>query len=154
MNTDPGHIKNLSNEQRVGLNEFWALLITELSRNPNLSTCESNSSSLEKLPEGGFLSIINRASETSSWSFFGYSSTTTTSTETTSGKTGKRSSKLFGKSTSVVASVTDKPLELEWSTALETLFLFIGTDHPDTLILRFLRARKWDVIQVCYIHSL
>lgn len=120
----PGHLGNLTPEQERKLAEFWAVA---------LKTCGVHDDTLH-VPDAA-------------------PSEPTTDTDTPSKKKKRRS--LFGKKHEEEAPEDDKygqtqeyhqtlkdmsPEELH-----EAFWSMVKADHPDALLLRFLRARKWDV---------
>ncbi|KAJ3216595.1 hypothetical protein HK099_005815 [Clydaea vesicula] len=115
--TQPGHIDNLSEEQYSILQKLWLQLLKSLIHDKNLENLQLPTKKLEK--QSSSISIFKSLS----WS---------------------------SKSLDVKEDITDSKEEmvknLEFNFAFEILFLYLfGPDSPDATLLRFLRARKWDI---------
>jgi hypothetical protein len=119
-----GYVDCLTSEQECNLLELWALIIELLSNEQRLSPdCSiSSSSSTSK----GSKKKQRQLAEVLSQNASTHSLNSITST-----------------SSSRSAAISDHPLSAEFWRQL-------ATDDPDVLLLRFLRARKWNVIDAFF----
>ena len=144
----PGHVGNLSPEQELKLQEMWALVLKvfgldlgdlEKVRRPSASS-ETPSGSLSKKSSRGSMigSFLGggKPAETQSSASEGDSLSTTLAALTVSDVDDKHGqAKEFQKAVSDVKP--DQIRSAFWS--------MVKMNDPDGLLLRFLRARKWDV---------
>lgn len=144
----PGTVGNLTPEQEAKLQEFWVLLLKVCGVNPEgveqsgESTPSSTSQKKEQQPQqskrrfglfgGGKSSEDDDAASVKSANGI---SSSLASINITDGDDKYGQSKEFQQ-----ALVDMKPEEIR-----TTLWNMVKQDNPDTLLLRFLRARKWDV---------
>lgn len=126
-----GHVGNLTEEQEAKLREMWATLFKlvgikldgEVDKTP-ADTPESPDSKKK-----------------SRRSFFGFGAAKKEDTPDVGGLTLSDGDDKYGQNKEfkqALAEITPEQLR-------ESLWNMIKADHPDALLLRFLRARKWDV---------
>ncbi|GMF94540.1 unnamed protein product [Aspergillus oryzae] len=138
----PGTVGNLTPEQEVKLQEFWVLLlkvcgvnVEGIESNGDVATPPSPSSQKKAAPKRRF-------------TFFGGKSNDEEEDTTANGVTTSIASinitdgdDKYGQSKEFQQAITDmKPEEIR-----VTLWNMVKQDNPDSLLLRFLRARKWDI---------
>ncbi|KAB8199838.1 CRAL/TRIO domain protein [Aspergillus parasiticus] len=137
----PGTVGNLTPEQEVKLQEFWVLLlkvcgvnVEGIESNGDVATPPSPSSQKKAAPKRRF-------------TFFGGKSNDEEDTATNGVTTSIASINItdgddkYGQSKEFQQAITDmKPEEIR-----VTLWNMVKQDNPDSLLLRFLRARKWDI---------
>ncbi|GAB1194866.1 hypothetical protein APSETT444_004117 [Aspergillus pseudonomiae] len=138
----PGTVGNLTPEQEVKLQEFWVLLlkvcgvnVEGIETNGDVAAPPSPSSQKKAAPKRRF-------------TFFGGKSNDEEEDTPTNGVTNSIASinitdgdDKYGQSKEFQQAITDmKPEEIR-----VTLWNMVKQDNPDSLLLRFLRARKWDI---------
>ncbi|PYI11566.1 CRAL/TRIO domain protein [Aspergillus sclerotiicarbonarius CBS 121057] len=149
MEAQPGTVGNLTAEQEAKLQEFWVLL---------LKVCGVNLDAVEQLQQQNGDATPSSAPQEKKkqskrrFGLFGRSNTEeeedTASDKSTNGITSSLASinitdgdDKYGQSKEFQQALVDmKPEEIR-----ATLWSMIKHDNPDSLLLRFLRARKWDV---------
>ncbi|KAA8913804.1 hypothetical protein TRICI_003112 [Trichomonascus ciferrii] len=136
---EPGRISTLTRTEEVKLKLMWSYLLVEQGIAPE-SLCEDAREASQKLAK------------------------TTTNTSSGSDKKKKSGGGLFGfgkkksdaEATEEVAEATINAARKKYRDAVKNydaealnraLFQMYRADHPDNLVLRFLRARKWDVAE-------
>lgn len=141
-----GYVGNLSEEQEAKLRELWAATFKIFNiatvedegqpRNDNASADDTDKKKSKKK-----FGIFNRKGEGSG------DSGETTSTSDTALAAGVESMKIndvddkYGESKDFLHALANQsPEDLR-----TTFWNLVKHDHPDALLLRFLRARKWDV---------
>lgn len=143
----PGHVGNLSLEQEAKLQELWILTLKVFGVNVDmLERARSKASSKESAPQ-------EKKKAKRGFGFFGGGGKET-ATETT--KDNNSSDPLA--STLATLSIADGDdkygLSKQFQKALTdmtpeqirtTFWTMVKLNNPDSLLLRFLRARKWDV---------
>ena len=142
----PGYVGNLSAEQEIKLQEMWALVLKvfglelgelENLRRPSVSSQGSSGSLSKKASKGsmfgGFLGASSKVDDSSSPGDSLSTSLKALSVADTDDKHGQ--AKQFQK---VVSEV--KPEQIR-----AAFWKMVKMNDPDSLLLRFLRARKWDV---------
>lgn len=135
----PGHLGNLTKEQEAKLREMWTILF-------KLFGIKFEGSHLEKSPTSGSNPPQSPTDnkKKSRRSFFGLGSRKEEPTSAESGIAGLSLSDeddKYGQTNEFRQAVADlTPEQLR-----ESLWSMTKADHPDSLLLRFLRARKWDV---------
>ncbi|KAJ5949367.1 hypothetical protein N7454_000951 [Penicillium verhagenii] len=144
----PGTVGTLTPEQEVKLREFWVLCLKVFGVPLDTLEATSNVASGEATPSGS----DKKSSKRRGWGLFGRS------TEE-DGDDSKSVSSASGVNSSVaainIAEGDDKyGQSKEFQQALKDMkpeeirtafWNMVKHDHPDGLLLRFLRARKWDV---------
>ncbi|KAE8386849.1 CRAL/TRIO domain protein [Aspergillus alliaceus] len=145
----PGTVGNLTPEQEVKLQEFWILLLKVCGI--NVEHIESNGDAAAP-PSPSSQKKQPPPPPKRRFTFFGGGGNDTAddaaSTKSTNGITNSISSinitdgdDKYGQSKEFQQALTDmKPEEIRL-----TLWNMVKQDNPDSLLLRFLRARKWDV---------
>lgn len=147
MPVPPGHVGNLTTEQEAKLRELWAITlktfgVEDPSRpngllNANTDTespAISETDSKDKKKNKKRISLFGRKNDDSS------SNGTLTPTKDPSKHAGDGDDK-YGQVKEfqqILASQSPESLRA-------TFWSMVKADHPDALLLRFLRARKWDV---------
>ncbi|OOG00460.1 hypothetical protein ASPCADRAFT_401445 [Aspergillus carbonarius ITEM 5010] len=149
MESQPGTVGNLTAEQEAKLQEFWVLL---------LKVCGVNLDDVEQLQQQPGDSTPSSAPQEKKkqskrrFGLFGRSNTEeeedTASDKSTNGITSSLASinitdgdDKYGQSKEFQQALVDmKPEEIR-----VTFWNMVKHDNPDSLLLRFLRARKWDV---------
>ena len=168
MQIPEGRIGNLTSDQQRKLREFWTLVFSVFEVKDSGSSSADDIDRLSIQPDGTKHNDINSGSGTST-----PSAVTTNNRKSGSKKLGsifssskhKQQSESDGTSSDAATSSTPKssgasvtetdkygqtkdyqqtlremsPEELRW-----TYWSMLKADHPDSLLLRFLRARKWD----------
>lgn len=135
----PGHVGNLTQEQEAKLREMWAVLLKlmgvkfdELS--PKEGSSEGQQHEKEKKSKRSWLGL--RSSEKSN-----SNSDTNAATNGLENLSLSDGDDKYGQNKDFQQILATKtPDELR-----ETFWQMVKHDHPDALLLRFLRARKWDV---------
>lgn len=138
MDVPPGHITNLTAEEEAKLGELWVLALKvfgvckeDLSTLTRPTTKSSNTSSTKK---------------TGGWRLFGGSSTTEDSNTDLNGNLGSEFQLGDGDDKYGLNDVFRKALAAHTPEELRHAFWqSIKNDHPDATMLRYLRARKWEV---------
>ncbi|KAB8079420.1 CRAL-TRIO domain-containing protein [Aspergillus leporis] len=145
----PGTVHNLTPEQEAKLQEFWVLLLKVCG--VNLEGIESNGN-VAAPPSPSSQKKQQQQQPKRRFTFFGGKSNEeeddTASTQSTNGIATNIASinitdgdDKYGQSKEFQQALTDmKPEEIR-----VTLWNMVKQDNPDALLLRFLRARKWDV---------
>ncbi|PWY94425.1 CRAL/TRIO domain protein [Aspergillus sclerotioniger CBS 115572] len=149
MEAQPGTVGNLTAEQEAKLQEFWVLL---------LKVCGVNMDAVEQLQQQSGDSTPSSAPQEKKkqskrrFGLFGRSNIEeeedTASEKSTNGITSSLASinitdgdDKYGQSKEFQQALVDmKPEEIR-----VTFWNMVKHDNPDSLLLRFLRARKWDV---------
>lgn len=133
-----GHLGNLTAEQEAKLREMWTVLFS-------LFGIKIDSGKLEKTPTT--LSESPDEKKKSRRSFFGFGGggggkkEEPASTPDVAGLSLSDHDDKYGQNKEFKQAVADlKPEQLR-----DSLWSMLKADHPDSLLLRFLRARKWDV---------
>jgi hypothetical protein len=146
MSTDEipaGHLGNLTEEQEALLVEFWSLLLKIFGANVDAKGDNGSPSRTEKKAQGkkksrlsflGLKSVDNDSIKSEIKSTSGTASNIT-NLQILDADDKYGQIKEFQK---VVAN--QSPEEIR-----DTFWAMVKYDHPDALLLRFLRARKWDV---------
>ncbi|KAI9208295.1 CRAL-TRIO domain-containing protein [Polychytrium aggregatum] len=129
---DPGHLENLSDEQQQALRQMWAQLFDALEK----ASAHNSETSTQEIAEDAKLEAAEaKAPKSLIASVFRSRRNDDSSRSGTSGRS---------KSTTRKADEVDS-FPVPKATLLEELFLLVAYDNPDAMVLRFLRARKWDV---------
>lgn len=136
----PGHVGNLTDEQEAKLREMWAVLLKLMGvKFEELSPKEGSS-------EGQQQQEKEKKSKRS-WLGLRTSDKSNNQSDTNGASNGLENLSLsdgddkYGQNKDfqqILASKTPEELR-------ETFWQMVKHDHPDALLLRFLRARKWDV---------
>jgi hypothetical protein len=135
----PGHVGNLTEEQEAKLREMWTVLMKLFGIKFEGSEAAGDNGSVKN--ETG-----KEEKKKSRRSFFGLRSSD--SDKSVNGTTSSVANlqitdgdDKYGSMKDFQQAIADKsPDELR-----ETFWSMVKHDHPDALLLRFLRARKWDV---------
>lgn len=123
-----GHVGNLTEEQELKLKEFWGVVlktfgVAELQKTPSPTPPGEDSNKDSKKPKKK-AGLFSRSTDDSN------GSTKTPESDDKYGQTKEYQD--------AIANSTPEELRLAfWSMTKH--------DHPDALLLRFLRARKWDI---------
>lgn len=128
-----GHLGNLTKEQEVKLREMWAVLF-------KLFGIKFEGEQLEKQPTNQENSDSKKKSRRSFFGFGGAKKEESAAPDV-GGLTLSDQDDKYGLNEDfkqAVAKLTPEQLR-------ESLWSMLKADHPDALLLRFLRARKWDV---------
>jgi CRAL/TRIO, N-terminal domain/CRAL/TRIO domain len=156
MPVPPGHLGNLTPEQELKLRDFWALTLRTFGvKDPNLttaapgisaptpSTSEPNTDS--ESPKSSSRKIASKKRH----SLFGgkrhheddNNSDAASAHSTPGSSTVDDINDKYGQTKEFQQTLAElSPEELR-----STFWSMVKSDHPDALLLRFLRARKWDV---------
>ncbi|GMG22806.1 unnamed protein product [Aspergillus oryzae] len=137
----PGTVGNLTPEQEVKLQEFWVLLlkvcgvnVEGIESNGDVATPPSPSSQKKAAPKRRFTFFGGKSNDEEDTTANGVT-TSIASINITDGDDK------YGQSKEFQQAITDmKPEEIR-----VTLWNMVKQDNPDSLLLRFLRARKWDI---------
>lgn len=132
----PGTIGNLTPEQEVKLKEFWVLALNVFGL--TLEDLEVPA----QPPSDVAAAQDKKKAKGSRWSIWGKvqdDDTKSTSSDAASGSIAADDDK-YGQSKEYKQALEDmKPEEIRTA-----FWNMVKSDHPDSLLLRFLRARKWD----------
>ncbi|KAL4778810.1 hypothetical protein BJX76DRAFT_342398 [Aspergillus varians] len=138
----PGTVGNLTPEQQVKLQEFWVLLfkLCGVQMDGIEDTKETKERPPSPVPE-------KKQSSKRRFGFWGSSSQETEPTSTSGAASGVESLTItdgddkYGTSKEFQKALAEiKPEEMRTA-----FWDMVKQDNPDSLVLRFLRARKWDV---------
>lgn len=137
-NIKPGHLGNLTEEQEAKLREMWTILFKLFGIKLEAGQLQRSATATSASAEG---------KKKSKRSFFGLGSKKEETPSPDSSATGLHNLSLsdtddkYGQNKEFQQAIADlTPDQLR-----ESLWTMIKADHPDALLLRFLRARKWDV---------
>lgn len=129
-----GHLGNLTKEQEAKLREMWAVLF-------KLFGIKVEGDQLEKAPTNQSESPDSKRKSRRGFFGFGAAKKEESATPDVGGLTLSDQDDKYGQNKEFKQAVADlKPEQLR-----ESLWSMLKADHPDALLLRFLRARKWDV---------
>ncbi|PGH26625.1 hypothetical protein AJ80_01754 [Polytolypa hystricis UAMH7299] len=148
-----GHLGNLTAEEEVKLQELWALLFKLFGLHPDSANDLANKTLAQQTQSPQENATAEKKKPKKRLGLWGRNSESTTERASDKTATANDTSPL---DPSFNASDTDDKYGLtkEFHNALASLSPedlrlsfadMVKHDHPDTLMLRFLRARKWDV---------
>lgn len=149
MPIPPGHLGNLTAEQELKLRDFWSATLKTFGvkdSSPNTATTPTTSEPNTDTESPQSSKKTNNSSSKKRHSLFSSSKkhhddNTETNNSTPSGPgTGDADDK-YGQTKEFQQTLKEVSPE-ELRTAFWSM---VKSDHPDALLLRFLRARKWDV---------
>ncbi|EED17458.1 CRAL/TRIO domain protein [Talaromyces stipitatus ATCC 10500] len=130
----PGHVGNLTPEQEVKLREMWAVLF-------RLFNIKIEDGQLEKALSNRPESPDSKKKTRRGFFGFGGGKKEEPATPDVAGLSLSDHDDKYGMNKDFKQAVADlSPEQLR-----ESLWSMLKADHPDALLLRFLRARKWDV---------
>ncbi|PCH02806.1 Hypothetical protein PENO1_035570 [Penicillium occitanis (nom. inval.)] len=129
-----GHLGNLTKEQEVKLREMWTVLF-------KLFGIKFEGGQLEKAPTNPPESPDSKKKSKRGFFGFGGAKKEEPATPDVGGLTLSDHDDKYGQNKEFKQAVADlTPEQLR-----DSLWSMLKADHPDALLLRFLRARKWDV---------
>lgn len=129
-----GHLGNLTKEQEAKLREMWTILL-------NLFGLKFEGSQLEKAPTNQTESSDSKKKSRRGFFGFGGAKKEEPATPDVGGLTLSDHDDKYGQNKDFKqALVNITPEQLR-----DGMWTMLKADHPDAFLLRFLRARKWDV---------
>ncbi|KAL1861878.1 phosphatidylinositol transfer protein csr1 [Paecilomyces lecythidis] len=136
----PGHVGNLTEEQETKLREAWTLLGKFIGMK-----VENTAAPAEKAAPKNETPVQEKKKSRRSWFGFGGNNndppTSDSASTHSNGISITDGDDKYGTMKDFQQTIADKtPEQLR-----QTLWGMLKKDHPDALLLRFLRARKWDV---------
>lgn len=141
MTAPPGHITNLTAEEEAKLAELWTLALRVFGVGKDGMSTLTSRTSTESTPQP--------AKKAGGWRIFGGGGATTEETEAetnTNANLGPDFKLGDGDDKYGLNKDFTKALAAHTPEALRNTFWDgIKNDHPDAAMLRYLRARKWDV---------
>lgn len=126
MNSDPGHIHNLTSTQRLKLAELWAVLLFCLLADSDASLLDLLTDAGEREAVVGIRGQLLKESN-----------------EAEAPQDTERRQRQHPKDALSLDLSAFRP---QHAALLPEFWRSMGTEHPDVSLLRFLRARKWALI--------